>query len=133
MATNIKYIIFAVTALLLMACTPVQPIEYIHAELLARHTYVSDQDQYGVDDKWIMSLTGDCEDFSLFSYFYLVGKGYEPQFWLVRTEADEMHTVLVVDGYEFDNRRKLRLRKNSDYKYIVEMERDALRRAIRKN
>ena len=123
----------ALALLLLMACTPVQSIEYIHAELLARHTYVSDQDQYGVNDKWIMSLTGDCEDFSLFSYFYLVGKGYEPVFWLVRTETDEMHTVLVVDGYEFDNRRKLRLLKNSDYKYIVEMKRDALRRAIRKN
>ena len=123
----------ALALLLLMACTPVQSIEYIHAELLARHTYVSDQDQYGVNDKWIMSLTGDCEDFSLFSYFYLVGKGYQPQFWLVRTETDEMHTVLVVDGYEFDNRRKLRLLKNSDYKYIVEMKRDALRRAIRKN
>ena len=116
-----------------MACTGVQAIEYIHAELLARHTYVSDQDQYGVNDKWIMSLTGDCEDFSLFSYFYLVGKGYEPVFWLVRTETDEMHTVLVVDGYEFDSRHKLRLRKNSDYKYIAEMKRDALRRAIRKN
>ena len=123
----------ALSLLLLVVCTPVQSIEYIHAELLARHTYVSDQDQYGVNDKWIMSLTGDCEDFSLFSYFYLVGKGYEPVFWLVRTETDEMHTVLVVDGYEFDNRRKLRLLKNSDYKYIVEMKRDALRRAIRKN
>lgn len=122
----------ALSLLLLVACTPVQSIEYIHAELLARHTYISDQDQYGVNDKWVMSLTGDCEDFSAFSYFYLVGKGYEPEFWLVRTETDEMHTVLVVDGYEFDNRRKLRLRKTSDYKYIVQMERDALRRAIRK-
>ena len=128
-----KNIIFAVTALILTACTPVNAVEYIHAELLARHTYITDQDQYGVNDKWVMSLRGDCEDFALFSYFLLVGKGYQPQFWLVRTEADEMHTVLVVDGYEFDNRRKLRLRKNSDYKYIVEMERDALRRAIRKN
>jgi len=127
-----KNIIFAVTALILTACTPVNTVEYIHAELLARHTYVTDQDQYGVNDKWVMSLRGDCEDFALFSYFYLVGKGYQPQFWLVRTETDELHAVLVVDGYEFDNRRKLRLLKNSDYKYIVEVKGDALRRAIRK-
>jgi predicted transglutaminase-like cysteine proteinase len=90
-------------------------------------------EQYGVNDKWVMSLKGDCEDFSLFSYFYLVGKGYSPQFWIVRTEKGELHTVLIVDGYEFDNRRRLRLRKTSDYRYIVEVKRGNLRRAISKS
>lgn len=127
-----KNIIFAVTALILTACTPVNAVEYIHAELLARHTYVSDQDQYGVNDKWVMSLRGDCEDFALFSYFYLVGKGYQPQFWLVRTESDEMHVALIVDEYVFDNRALVKLNQ-SRYKFIVEMKGDALRRAIRKN
>lgn len=127
-----KNIIFAVTALILTACTPVNAIEYIHAELLARHTYITDQDQYGVNDKWVMSLTGDCEDFALFSYFLLVGKGYEPQFWLVRTEADEMHVALIVDDYVFDNRGLVKLNQ-SRYKFIVEVKRDALRRAVSKN
>jgi predicted transglutaminase-like cysteine proteinase len=123
----------ALSLVSLAACTSVRPVEYVHAELMARHTYISDQEQYGANDKWVMSLTGDCEDFSLFSYFYLVAKGYSPEFWIVRTEKGELHTVLIVDGYEFDNRRRLRLRKNSNYKYILEVKRDNLRRAIRNN
>jgi predicted transglutaminase-like cysteine proteinase len=118
------------TVLLLIACTPAQPIKNIHTELLSHHTYLTDQKQYGVNDKWVSSLTGDCEDFSLFSYFLLVDKGYEPQFWLVRTEKGGMHTVIVVDGYEFDSARKLRPILETNYTYLAEIKRDALIKAM---
>lgn len=113
-------------------CSPVfAAIENISADLMTRHTYVSDQDQYGVGDKWVMSLVGDCEDFALFSYFYLIGKGYDPQFWLVRTESGEMHAALTVDGYVFDN-FGLSVFSSSNYKFIVEVKKDSLIRVIKK-
>lgn len=115
-----------------LVCFPaLGTVEDAHAGLLARHVYVADQDQYGLADKWAMSLIGDCEDFALFSYFYLSGKGYAPEFWLVRTAAGEMHAAIVVDGYVFDN-LGLVLQDQSDYKFIVQVQRDALRRALKK-
>lgn len=108
----------------------VKKLPEIHSHLMSRHTYITDTEQYGVADKWRMSLTGDCEDFAVFSYFYLIGKGYTPQFWLVRTKLGDMHAVLLINDYVFDNIKLNRL-DESDYTLIVEMSADAVRKAIK--
>lgn len=40
-------------------------LSHIHHVALSRHTYITDQEQYGTHDKWVARLVGDCEDYVL--------------------------------------------------------------------
>ncbi|AHK11835.1 transglutaminase Cys peptidase [Shewanella sp. phage 3/49] len=65
------------------------------------HHYVSDQEQYGQLDKWAASLTGDCEDYALWVRMVVGG-----DLVIVRTQSNELHMVLKVNDYVFDNLSK---------------------------
>lgn len=62
------------------------------------HKYISDQDQYGVEDVWTPSLKGDCEDYALWVKKIIGGK-----LLYVKTRKGEYHVVLEVNGLIVDN------------------------------
>lgn len=99
-------------------------INSLHRESLAKHTYISDLEQYGVSETWTPSLTGDCEDYALYMQKALQDRGYTSNIWIVRTEQDELHAVLVVTIFNFefviDNRHdSLKPRSLLHYKWIA--------------
>lgn len=114
-------------ALELMLALSAVELAGLHSQLLSKHVYVADRQQYGVEDYWKRSLVGDCEDFALYAYFELSSRGYKPEFWLVRAETGEMHATIAVAGFVFDNLKMQKL-KSSSYKFIAKVDETALRR-----
>jgi len=103
-------ILLALTLIVLTSCsvnnnwpqTRLEQLQYLHTVSLSHHVYITDMDQYGVEDKWVTSLIGDCEDYALYIQRVL-GKGEK---LVVKTIEGEAHMVLLVDGYVIDNTSK---------------------------
>lgn len=100
----------------LTACSP-PTIEQQHAAAMRRHIYISDMDQYGLDDVWVPSIKGDCEDYALWMRERVGGR-----LLYVRTEQGQAHIVLNVDGKIIDNlSRDVYPRSEMKHKLIFEM------------
>lgn len=90
--------------LLILACvlmyivSPEPTLQQQHTWALKRHQYITDQEQYGIPNKWVASLKGDCEDYALVMKNKVGGK-----MLYVRTVGGEAHIVLDVNGYIVDN------------------------------
>ncbi|WP_423186764.1 transglutaminase-like cysteine peptidase [Alishewanella sp. d11] len=98
-------LLFALITLPAVAAEDYSIISKLHRVALAQHTYVSDMEQYGVIDYWTPSLTGDCEDYALYMQRLFRIIGYQADIWLVKTETQELHAVLIVnDHWIVDNR-----------------------------
>jgi predicted transglutaminase-like cysteine proteinase len=83
------------------------------------HRYIRDADQYHRPEHWTVSLTGDCEDFSLHCRQELAAKGIDSDLVLCRTETGEGHLVCSVAGYVLDNRHKwVKRRDDLPYQWI---------------
>lgn len=94
--TTIIALIFA--ALTIYVFLKPKTIEQQHAAAMRQHVYVSDMDQYGVEDYWISSLRGDCEDYALWMQERVGG-----QLLYVITESKDAHVVLDVNGQIVDS------------------------------
>lgn len=123
-----RYIILLLMLLVMpaIAANDYLVINRLHRKSLEQHTYISDLEQYGVAETWSPSLTGDCEDYALYMKHALYAHGYASNIWIVRTELDELHAVLVVKifNYEFviDNRHQsLKPREMLQYKWIADV------------
>jgi predicted transglutaminase-like cysteine proteinase len=112
-------------ALALMGCTQAfagnyQELSDVYQTALAEHTYISDRDQYGVDEKWVPSLTGDCEDFALYLQAELRRHQLQGDLWLVKTETGQLHVVVRVGQWVMDNRfRTLKWVKALPYHWLT--------------
>ena len=105
-----------VILLMLTACSP-PTLEQQHAAAMRQHVYASDMEQYGVEDYWIASLRGDCEDYALWMHKQVGG-----QLLYVRTEQGQAHIVLDVDGKIIDNlSQKVYQRSEMKHKIVFEM------------
>lgn len=95
-----KKIALILTAIMLQSCSSNQPsyLQRQHTAALKEHVFISDMEQYGVADKWVESLTGDCEDFALYMRRKLGG-----HLLFVRANTGELHVVLNVRGMIIDN------------------------------
>lgn len=79
---------------------PDSPLQRLHTETLSSFEYVSDIENYGVEDLWAIDcFKGDCEDYALCIRDKL-GKG---DVLIVRATDGTMHAVLDVDGVIVDN------------------------------
>ena len=112
--------------LFLLCALPVAANDYnviskLHRVALAQHTYISDMEQYGVLDHWTPSLTGDCEDYALYMQRLYRILGYQADIWLVRTEKQELHAVLIVnDKWIVDNRfAQVKTRRSLNYRWLA--------------
>lgn len=85
-------------ALALNGGADIEKLQDVHNYALSKHTYVSDVEQYGVEDKWVASLKGDCEDYALYLRNWIGGN-----LTIVRTKGGVSHMVLIVDGWVIDN------------------------------
>ena len=95
----------------------------LHSEAMSQHVYITDQEQYGVSDKWIPSLIGDCEDYALWVQQELRKSGTNVDIWIVRTEKGESHAVAVVGDLVLDIRSdKVVRRDRLSYKWIAPVE-----------
>jgi len=102
---------------LIVSCAPPATVEQQHAAAMRHHVYVSDMEQYGVDDYWTPSLTGDCEDYALWMQERVGGR-----LLYVRIESKDAHIVLDVGGKMVDNlSRKVYPRSEMKHKLIFEM------------
>lgn len=100
--------------------------QHIFKQSFKQHVYIADHDQYGVNEKWVASLHGDCEDFALYVRKQLQQEHINSELWIVRTEKGELHVVLridTVDGEKVaDNRyNKIIDRGVLDYKWIAKV------------
>ncbi|AHK11283.1 BTLCP-like protein [Shewanella sp. phage 1/4] len=103
--------------LIITGCSTI-PSEYYQLQSYAQynHVYISDMEQYGVEDKYVISLTGDCEDYALFIQSKVGGK-----LAMVRTKDNSLHMVLIKDDYVFDNMSpRVYLRKDMEHHIIAE-------------
>lgn len=93
-----KKLAVLITALHIQACSTTDALQQKHSAAMKAHVYITDLDQYGVKDKWVPSLEGDCEDYALWMRKKVGGK-----LLYVKTTAGELHIVLDVDGIIIDN------------------------------
>lgn len=82
---------------LICSCSP-PTVQQQHSAALRKHQYITDQEQYGIPNKWVASLKGDCEDYALVMKAKVGG-----QMLYVRAYTGEAHIVLDVDGMIVDN------------------------------
>lgn len=102
--------------------TSAEKAERLHSFYIKKHHYVSDESKYGVLDKWVAELEGDCEDYALFMRKQFNKVGVESEMWIVRTETGERHMVLLVEGKLVDNRfDKVLDKADVDYKWIAKV------------
>jgi predicted transglutaminase-like cysteine proteinase len=123
---------YIILLLILLAVPAIAANDYLiisgmHRHALSQHTYISDVEQYGVAEKWEASLNGDCEDYALYMQNSLIERGYQSEIWIVRTELDELHAVVVITIFNFefviDNRHaSLKPRSMLAYKWIAPVE-----------
>jgi predicted transglutaminase-like cysteine proteinase len=86
--------------MLLTACAAAPTLQQAHTAALRHHVYVTDQAQYGIPNKWVSSLRGDCEDYALYMRERVGGV-----MLYVRAYTGEAHIVLLVNGV-FDKNGK---------------------------
>lgn len=94
-----KLLVSALICILLSACSP-PTLQQEHSWALKKHQYITDRDQYGIENKWVASLRGDCEDYALVMKNKVGG-----HLLYVRAYTGEAHIVLLVDGV-FDKNNK---------------------------
>ena len=100
--------------------TNVDKVSNLHSYYITKHVYKTDLEKHGVSDFWEAALEGDCEDYALFMYKKAKTVGVESTMWIVRTETNELHMVLVVDDVVVDNRfNTTTLKSDSNYKWIA--------------
>jgi predicted transglutaminase-like cysteine proteinase len=121
---TLKLVLAALAFLSLTACSTLSDqakVGNIHKNYIGQHQYVKDNTQYGVSEKWTPSLVGDCEDYALFIYKKAKKLGVSTSVWIVRTETNEPHVVVVVgDKYVVDNRFNYVVAKaDVQYKWII--------------
>lgn len=99
-------------------------INSLHSLWIKQHHYISDISQYGIHDKWVASLTGDCEDYALWVQIELRKHYILADLWLVKTEKDELHVVAVVsDDIILDSRHLTVMTRDSlGYKWLAPVE-----------
>lgn len=108
-------LIFA--ALIIYVFLKPKTIEQQHAAAMRHHVYIADMEQYGVEDYWIPSLTGDCEDYALWMRERVGG-----ELMYVLTEQGQSHIVLDVDGKIVDSlSKRVYPRSKMKHKLIFEM------------
>lgn len=96
----------------------------IHKRVKDGFKPMSDKDQYGVSEKWMMpkdvdNVTGDCEDFALACRVLCREKGIKSRLVLCYTETNQGHCVLECNGYILDNRQKTVIRRDDlEYRWI---------------
>ena len=83
----------------------------IYNGVYAGFTHMSDKEHYGEVEYWVTpvdpyNVTGDCEDFALACRVLCRAEGYESRLVFCKTENNQGHIVLSVDGYIFDNRQR---------------------------
>lgn len=93
-----KLMIAIFAALILFGCS--SSLQQEHSWALRHHTYITDQAQYGIPNKWVASLKGDCEDYALVMKERVGGVMI-----YVRAYTGEAHIVLLVNG-AFDKNGK---------------------------
>ncbi len=84
------------------------------------HQYLYDRNQYGIEEYWQESLTGDCEDFALWCRARLAEHGIASDliFCGVHKSTGD-HLVCSVDGWILDNRfRWVRSRDDLPYTWL---------------
>lgn len=97
-----------------------QELSDLYQSALAEHRYVSDREQYGVNEKWVPSLTGDCEDFALYLQAELRRHHLQGDLWLVKTETGQLHVVVRAGQWVMDNRfRSLKWVKALPYDWLT--------------
>jgi predicted transglutaminase-like cysteine proteinase len=80
----------------------------VNAEINVAIAYESDEDQFGVANVWSTHAIGghgDCKDYALAKRELLAGEGLPTKalrIAIVRTEQNELHTVLTVDTDQGD-------------------------------
>lgn len=113
--------------LFLCGCRP-PTLQQEHSWALKRHHYITDQEQYGIANKWVESLKGDCEDYALFMKKKVGGK-----MLYVRAYTGEAHIVLDVNGQIVDNMSKtVYPRSEMRHKYIYTIEEKEIERWLAK-
>ena len=81
-------------------------------EALDNHTYVPDLEQYQKVEHWTIGLVGDCEDFALHCRQQLKRKGIQSDLVYCKTETNEGHLVVHVEGWILDNRHNWVMRQD---------------------
>ena len=86
----------------------------VHRKVFDNFKYVTDIEQYGEVEKWIMpddvyngsqKITGDCDDFSLACRKLMREAGIRTRLVYCTDETGEGHLVLEASGYILDNRQ----------------------------
>ncbi len=86
----------------------------IHRNLFKNFSYITDLENYGVEEKWVMpkdsftdsqKFSGDCEDFALACRKLIREAGIKSRLVYCIVEDGEGHCVLEVNGYILDNRQ----------------------------
>lgn len=112
--------------------------EQVHERLAELFTWVSDQEKTGLPEDWRdfiadyragKHIDGDCDDFMLTAASALKDAGIslsDMAFHVCRTEADELHSVLVVGRkWVIDNRHRYVVEfNNTGYTWIKHMDCD---------
>lgn len=125
MLKNLALMLFL---LVTVACGPVDKLQAEHSAALRKHTYISDIDQYGIQNKWVASLKGDCEDYALVMKNKLGGK-----LLYVRTTGGVAHIVLDVDGRIVDNMSaRVYSRSEMKHKYVYTVKENEIERWLAK-
>ena len=97
----------------------------IHWKVKKGFTYVSDQEQYQLREKWVepvdpLTCTGDCEDFALACRLLTDEAGLKSRLIYCKTETGGGHCVLSVSGFILDNRlTTVRPRDKMNYEWIA--------------
>lgn len=88
-------------------------VDQIHKLVFSNFTYKTDKKQYGELEYWVQpddsytgheTIVGDCEDFALACRKLCDDNCYASRLVFCKTELDEGHLVLEVDGFILDNR-----------------------------
>lgn len=120
---TLKYVLLLLVLLPLtaLATSNTDKVSNLHKYYFTKHTYIADYIKYGVDDHWEANLEGDCEDYALFMYKKAKSVNVDSVMWIVRTETNELHMVLVVDGDTVVDNRFDSTKHKSDlnYKWIA--------------
>lgn len=120
--------LFVLLIILVGSCSPrYHPYEdsfrEINAQVNNSFLYVSDKDNFGIEDYWQTPLefrenaSGDCEDFVAYKAYLLIRKlGYSERrlsFMYLEHVLKEPHLVLIVDNrWILDNNNNFVLSKN---------------------
>jgi predicted transglutaminase-like cysteine proteinase len=86
-------------------------IQGIHRRVMKGFTYVTDEKQYGVIEKWVQpgdpyNVTGDCEDFALACRQLLRENNLPSRLVYCEDETGAGHLVLESSGHILDNRQR---------------------------